>query len=75
MKPLFDPFVEDIVCLKVFISTDTPTCFHVTFVERVKNNCQTIASFSEKKLPFLKTSHSFWTFRKQIKIVFENDRF
>ena len=24
---------------------------------------------------FLKTTHSFWTFRKRITIVFENDRF
>ena len=28
-----------------------------------------------KKRSFLKTTHSFWTFRKRIAIVFENDRF
>ena len=28
-----------------------------------------------KKRSFLKTTHSFWTFRKRITIVFENDRF
>ena len=35
---------------------------------------KTIFLFSEKKRSFLKTTNSFWIFRKRIMIVFENYR-
>ena len=56
---------------KSFLKTIVKDRFSIRFYSFWK----TSVSVLEKKLSFLKTTQSFWTFRKQITIVFENDRF